>query len=109
DGLYQRGAGALGAGSTAPALGHCSADSGSAYTLSQVTDGRCTAPERASVGEGSLIPLQAASDIYPVDTRRRVMEHRGTLGSRVALREPFEGVIHHVVRERHFINREVAF
>ena len=92
-----------------PAVGHCRADSSPAHTLNRVTAGRCTCAARASVGTGSLTQLSAASDIYPVDTRRRVMEHRGTLGSRVALGQPFEGVIHHVVGKGHLIHREVAF
>ncbi len=35
--------------------------------------------------------------VYPVYTSRRVMEHGGALGSRVAGGQPFEGVIHDVV------------
>jgi hypothetical protein len=92
-----------------PPVGHCSADSGPAHTLSRVMDGRCTAAARASVEACSLTQLSAASDIYPVDPRRRVMEHRGALGSRVALGQPFEGVVHHVIGEGHLIHREVAF
>ena len=92
-----------------PPGGHCDADSGPAHTLSRVVDGRCNAAARASVDECSLTQLSAASDIYPVDPRRRVMEHRGALGSRVALGQPFEGVVHHVIGEGHLIHREVAF
>jgi hypothetical protein len=48
-------------------------------------------------------------DGYPIDTRRCVMEHRSALSSRVALAQPFEGVIQDVIGVGHLINREVAF
>src|SRR5216683_7893760 len=49
-----------------------------------------------------------ALDGYPIDASGRVVEHRGALGSGIALRQPFEGVVHHVVGVRHLVDREVA-
>jgi len=61
---------------------------------------------------GRLPPVKEADsvlDVYPVDTHSRVMEHRGALGCRVALRQPFKGVIKNVVRVGYLINGKVAF
>lgn len=56
-----------------------------------------------------VLTIVGTLDVYPVDTRSRVMEHRSALGSRVASGQPFEGVIQHVVRVGHLIHGEVAF
>jgi len=51
-------------------------------------------------------------DRYPIDTRRCVMEHRGALSSRVALGQPFEGILQDVIGVEHLINQpldEFAF
>src|SRR5437762_13383517 len=47
----------------------------------------------SSTGHG----INLASNGYPIDASGRIVEHRGALGCGVALRQPFEGVVHHVV------------
>ena len=44
-----------------------------------------------------VIETVGALYVYPVHTSRIIMEHRRAFGSRVALGQPFEGVVHHVV------------
>jgi hypothetical protein len=41
----------------------------------------------------SVVGIVGGLDVYPVDARSRVMEHRGALGRRVACGQPLEGVI----------------
>src|SRR5574337_85447 len=55
---------------------------------------------------GGARPLRL--DVYPIDTRCRLMEHRGALGRGAAFRQPFEGVVQHVVGVGHLVDREIA-
>src|SRR6266566_2240345 len=47
--------------------------------------------------------------VKPVDTDGSVVEHGGTLGSRVACGQPFERVVHNIVGVRNLVDREIAF
>jgi hypothetical protein len=53
-------------------------------------------------GRSVVVAVVRALDVYPVDTRRCVMEHRGTLSRRVAVGQAFERVIQHFVGVGHF-------
>ena len=53
--------------------------------------------------------VRGGLEVNPVDTDGRVVKHGGALGSRVALRQPFERVVHNIVGVRHLVDREIAF
>src|SRR5262244_4264891 len=71
---------------------------------------RLLVTERFMVSPFASLADRACSvlDAQTIDTGRRVVEHRGALRGRVALRESLEGVVHDAVGEGNLVHGEVA-